>query len=256
MRYPRIPFMNTYLDVVNIGEVVDSVFSAIESGMKLHLVFINALKISEIRRNLQLGQSINNAELILADGMPIVWAAKYFFGYPRVSRVNGTDLFERLLVEAASRGKRVFLMGSTEEILARLKIKLRADYPTLIIAGARNGYFTDHENESIIREINESNSDILFVGISSPRKELWVSKHKYEISTPVIQGVGGSFDVVAGVVPRAPRWLQAVGLEWLFRVIQEPRRMFLRYLNSNSVFLYMVIKYVILEKIAMLWRTR
>ncbi len=248
MNWRRVPFVNTWVDTIALEEVVQFVFEAIERRQKLQLVFVNALKVYEIHRNQRMAKAVQEAELILADGVPVLWASRWF-GRPLRGRVNGTDLFELLLAGAEQRGKRVFLLGATQENLEKLVATLRARHPQLILAGWRNGYFSDEEDLAVIDEINRSQADILFLGFSSPKKELWGNRYKHRLNVPVIQGVGGSFDVVAGVIPRAPRWMQRCGLEWLDRVVREPRRMLGRYLRSNSMFVYLVLKSWFSEKI-------
>lgn len=243
----RTPFLNTYVDAISIDDVEKEVLHAIESGKKKHLVFINALKISEIEDSPALKEAVEAADYILADGVPVLWVSR-LFGRPLPGRVNGTDLFERLLERAEERGKSIFLLGAREENLSRLVAVINKRFPKLRIAGFRNGYFTDAQDAEVIDKINASKADILFLGFSSPKKELWAYKYKDKIHAPIIQGVGGSFDVVAGIIPRAPKWMQRCGLEWLDRVIKEPRRMFGRYLRSNSRYVYLVLKYYLLKR--------
>ncbi|MBN2571477.1 MAG: WecB/TagA/CpsF family glycosyltransferase [Ignavibacteriales bacterium] len=237
----RIKIFDTYIDAISIEEVVQNVFVKIESKEKANIFFQNALKVYEIRKNIKLKNALENADFILADGVSILWASK-LLGNPLPGRVNGTDLFELLLVEAERKGKSIFLLGATESNLTYLLDVLRKKYPDLIIAGHRNGYFDD-DDISIIEQINKSNADILFLGFSSPKKEIWAYKNKEFINVPIVQGVGGSFDVVAGIIPRAPVWMQKSGLEWLFRLIKEPSRMFKRYFLGNMYFIAITIKY-------------
>ncbi len=248
MRYQRVPFINTWVDVISLHEAVEAVFEAIEKKEKLHLVFVNALKIYEVHRDSRMQKAMREAELVLADGVPVLWASR-LFGRPLRGRVNGTDLFELLLAEAETRNKRAFLLGATQKNLDLLVATLQQRHPRLVLAGWRNGYFTDEEDMQVIEEINRSRADILFLGFSSPKKELWANKYKDALNVPVIQGVGGSFDVVAGVIPRAPVWAQRVGLEWLDRVIREPRRMFLRYAKCNSIFMLLVFRTWFVERV-------
>lgn len=244
----RQRFLNTYVDAISLDGVEAAVMDAIEHRVKKHLVFVNALKTFEIARDPRMGEALSAADFILADGVPVLWASR-LLGRPLPGRVNGTDLFERLLARAAEKGKSVFLLGATQEALDALVQTLRTRFPTLNIAGARNGYFSDEHDEEVIACINRSNADMLFLGFSSPKKELWAYKHKGRITVPIIQGVGGSFDVVAGIIPRAPVWMQRWGLEWLDRVIKEPRRMFFRYLRSNTSFVLLVLKYWFRERL-------
>jgi N-acetylglucosaminyldiphosphoundecaprenol N-acetyl-beta-D-mannosaminyltransferase len=244
----RHKIINTYVNAISLDNVVTEVFAAIGRGEKKHIVFINALKIYEIKKDARMAKAVEEAEFILADGVPTVWAS-ILLGRRLPGRVNGTDLFERLLKESAHRNTKVFLLGASQKSLERLESRLRELYPALQIAGARNGYFTDSQDGEVIGQINQSGADILFLGFSSPKKELWAHKYKHAITVPIIDGVGGSFDVVAGIIPRAPLWMQKSGLEWLHRVIKQPRRMFRRYLVSNSVFVYLVLRSFITERI-------
>jgi N-acetylglucosaminyldiphosphoundecaprenol N-acetyl-beta-D-mannosaminyltransferase len=247
MLLQRIKFLNTYIDKISIDNVKEYIFQAIDNKKKIHIVYLNALKIYEIDKNPLMKKAISEAELILADGVPIVWVSKLFKN-PLPGRVNGTDLFELLLSECESRNKSVYFLGSKEDILIKMLDVIKIKYPKLSIAGHRNGYFSDKDDNDIINDINKSNADILFIGISSPKKELWANKYKNKINVPIIKGVGGSFDVLAGVVSRAPVWMQKYGLEWLYRVIMEPKRMLKRYLITNFYFIYITIKFFIIKK--------
>ncbi len=243
----RYRFLNTYVDAISLDGVEAEVLAAIDRREKKHLVFINALKTFEIERDPRMAEALAGADYILADGVPVLWASR-LLGRPLPGRVNGTDLFERLLARAAEEGRSVFLLGARQENLDALVVALRERFPDLRIAGSRHGYFSEDQDDEVIELINRSNADILFLGFSSPKKELWAYTNKGRIQVPIIQGVGGSFDVVAGIIPRAPLWMQRWGLEWLDRVIKEPRRMFIRYLRSNTSFVLLVIRYWFRER--------
>jgi N-acetylglucosaminyldiphosphoundecaprenol N-acetyl-beta-D-mannosaminyltransferase len=243
----RIKILNAYVDKVSLNEVKEEIFNAIEKREKKHIVYLNGLKIYEINKNPLIKKAIDEAEFILADGVPLVWVSK-LFNNPLPGRVSGTDLFELLLEECEKRSRSVYFLGSREQVLLKMIDYIKEKHPKLRIAGYRNGYFTDIDDERIINEINASKADVLFIGISSPKKEVWANKHKNRITVPIIKGVGGSFDVLAGTVSRAPKWMQECGLEWLHRVIKEPKRMLKRYLITNSYFLYLTIKYLIARK--------
>lgn len=241
---PRIKLLNAHVDKISINDVKDEIFKAIESKEKKHIVYLNALKIYEIDRNPLLKNAINDAEFVLADGVPLIWVSK-LFGNPLPGRVNGTDLFELLLRESEKKHKSVFFLGAKDTVLEQMIKNIKIKYPNLKIAGYRNGYFSDTEDNNILSELNKSNADILFIGISSPKKEIWAHKYKNDINIPIIKGVGGSFDVLAGVISRAPKWMQNYGLEWFYRIIKEPKRMLWRYVKTNSYFILMVIKYLV-----------
>lgn len=237
----RLPFINSHIDEIDFPNAVDHICKAITQRQKTHVVFQNALKVYEVGRNEKIARAMREAELILADGMSIVWASR-LFGTPLPGRVNGVDLFMALLDKANQHHFRVFVLGAKEEVLQVMVAKMHREFPGLIIAGSRNGYFAE-DNQEVIQQINNGRPDILFIGISSPKKEVWANIHKTELNVPVIMGVGGSFDVYVGKIKRAPKWMQRTGLEWFYRVTREPRKMFMRYLVSNSVFLYYAFKW-------------
>lgn len=240
----RISLLNFEVDVISFDETVYKLFDNIDKKIKSFVFFINALKVYELDKNAELKNAMSSFNFLLADGVPIVWISK-LFKKPLPGRVNGTDLFEKLMENAEKRNKSVYFLGATQENIEKLIEVIRYKHPRLNIAGFRNGYFNQEEECEVVEVINQSEADILFLGFGSPKKELWAYKHKDQLTVPVVQGVGGSFDIVAGIIQRAPKWMQKSGLEWLYRVIKEPNRMFKRYFVSNTVFLYLVIKYFI-----------
>jgi N-acetylglucosaminyldiphosphoundecaprenol N-acetyl-beta-D-mannosaminyltransferase len=155
-------------------------------------------------------------------------------------RIAGIDLFTSLLELADRQRYAVYFLGAEQAVLDEVVRRTRADHPGMRIAGARNGYFDDAEAESVARAIREARPDILFVGITSPKKEVFLSRWHDWMDVPVCHGVGGSFDVIAGKTKRAPRLWQRMGMEWFYRTLQEPRRLWKRYLVTNSIFLWMV----------------
>jgi N-acetylglucosaminyldiphosphoundecaprenol N-acetyl-beta-D-mannosaminyltransferase len=148
----------------------------------------------------------------------------------------------RLLELAERKGYRVYFLGARADVLARALERLRAQHPDLVVAGSRDGYFSDEESDVVAAGIREAEPDLLFVAMSSPRKEYWVAEHSEDLGVPFVMGVGGALDVVAGTARRAPRWAQRIGLEWFFRFLQEPRRLFGRYARTNSVFVWLVAR--------------
>lgn len=236
----RHSFLNTVVDNVDEATVLRMVDEAVRGRQSLRIFFLNALKIYEVDRNPAMGEALSRSELVLADGMSVVWASR-LLGEGLRTRLSGTDVFTVLLAHAAERGHRIYFLGATEERLRSMIDVVRSRWPTLLVAGARNGYFTEADDLEVISEINRSRADLLFLGFGSPKKELWTLRHRTALEVPVIQGVGGSFDVLAGAIPRAPEWMQRAGLEWLFRLLQEPRRMFKRYFVTNSYFIWKVL---------------
>ena len=186
-------------------------------------------------RDPELREIINRCDLVNADGMPVVWASR-LLGRPLKERVAGVDLFEALMKRAAQTGWRVFLLGAREEVVARVRTLYVAKYPGLVISGHRNGYWKPEQEADVVAQIAQAGADLLFVAISSPKKEQFLGRYQAQLRVPFAMGVGGTFDVAAGHVARAPVWMQRIGLEWFFRFLQEPRRMFRRYFIEDMAF--------------------
>jgi N-acetylglucosaminyldiphosphoundecaprenol N-acetyl-beta-D-mannosaminyltransferase len=219
-----------------------------------YVAVVNAAKLVKMRSDKELEESVLAADLIGADGVPVVWATK-LFGTPLPGRVNGTDLMYRLLERANEKRYRVFFFGAKEEVLGQVLEVVRKDYPGVQIAGFQHGYFTPAEEPSVVEKIRIAEPDILLIAFGTPKKELWVKRYFSAMGVPVIHGVGGSFDVLAGVIPRAPLWMQKAGLEWLFRLCQEPRRMWRRYLATNTQFVLLVAREWLVDRAGLLIRT-
>lgn len=237
----RITIADIPVDVVTMNQTVQMIDTAIEEKKPIHHVVINAAKVVNAQKDKMLFNSIVNCDIINADGQSIVWASK-FLNKPLPERVSGIDLMDNLLMLAAKKKYKVYFLGAKEEIVKKVVDVYTQQYSKYIIAGYRNGYFKQEDEEAIAKEIAASNADILFVAITSPKKEIFLNKYKDIIHTPFIMGVGGSFDVVAGFVKRAPLWMQKAGMEWFYRVIQEPGRMWKRYLVGNSKFIYLIFR--------------
>ncbi|HID06369.1 MAG TPA: glycosyltransferase, partial [Armatimonadetes bacterium] len=166
---------------------------------------------------------IRNADIVTPDGIGVVLAAR-LLGFPLTQRVSGVDLMRRLCELAGQRGYRIFLLGARPGVVERAAMRLRQLYPTLTIVGMHHGYFDASQELHIIKCIRDAHPDILFVAMGIPKQEKWIAKHLNELNVPVSIGVGGSFDVYAGVAKRAPRWVQRLCLEWLYRALREPHR--------------------------------
>jgi N-acetylglucosaminyldiphosphoundecaprenol N-acetyl-beta-D-mannosaminyltransferase len=208
----------------------------ISSKMPHYIAMMNVAKLVQMRFDKELAESILTADLIGADGVPLVWASR-LLGRALPGRVNGTDLMYKLLDKSDEKRYRIFFFGAEEDVLQRVLRKVHLEYPGVKIAGWHSGYFDATEELKIAHEIRLSQADILFIAFSSPKKELWIKQYFNLMRVPVIHGVGGSFDVMAGKVRRAPLWMQKSGLEWLFRLLQEPARMWRRYLVTNGLFI-------------------
>jgi N-acetylglucosaminyldiphosphoundecaprenol N-acetyl-beta-D-mannosaminyltransferase len=234
-RQTRVEVLGCPVDALTAQETLQVVAQFITSGRPHQHVVVNAAKIVNMRRDADLARDVMGADLINADGMSVVWAAR-LLGVPVPERVTGIDLFEAIIALAAERGWRPYFLGAREDIVRRVAEVFRERYPQLAVAGLHHGYFTAAEEPEIVREIRASQADILFVAMTSPQKERFLARWKRELGVPFQMGVGGSFDVVAGKTARAPAWMQKVGLEWFFRFAQEPGRMWRRYLVTNATF--------------------
>lgn len=237
----RINIFNCPIDTYTMEETVSKIDESIQNKTHLHHVVVNAAKLVHMQKDKELYDSVVSSDIINPDGQAVVWASK-FLGQPLRERVAGIDLMQNLVKLADEKNYKVFFFGAKEEVVKGVVDKYSEMYSSEIIAGYRNGYFAKDEEESIAKQIASSGADILFVAISSPTKEIFLNKYKHIIDTPFIMGVGGSFDVVAGKVSRAPLWMQKAGLEWFYRFLQEPRRMWKRYLVTNTLFIYYMFK--------------
>lgn len=232
-------FFKVRVDKVSMDDTLEACENFIRSRVPHQLVVINVAKMVKARADQKLRRIINDADWVGADGMPLVWLSKYL-GDPIPGRVNGTDLMEKLVELAARQGYSIYFLGAKPEVVRKVVRVYTTKYPSLKVAGYRDGYFTPEQEEQVAEDISASHADIIFLAFGSPKKEKFVGQWLYKMNVPVVHGVGGSFDVVAGVTKRAPRWMQNWGLEWLYRFIQEPRRMWKRYLVTNTVFALMV----------------
>ncbi len=202
---------------------------------------INAAKLVALRGDPELRDAVGRCQLITADGQAVVWAARAL-GQVVPERVTGIDLMHELLALAGLEGYRVYILGARSEVLGRAIARLRLLYPGLVLAGWRDGYFADDEGGRIAEEIRATAAQMVFVAISSPRKERFLAEHGRDTGASLVMGVGGAIDVIAGEVRRAPVALQRLGLEWMFRLAQEPRRLFVRYASTNTRFVLLVGK--------------
>jgi N-acetylglucosaminyldiphosphoundecaprenol N-acetyl-beta-D-mannosaminyltransferase len=227
--------MGCAVDNLDMEETLGVVEDFIRSGRPHQHVVINVDKIVKASRDPALRQIINDCDLINADGMPVVWASR-LLGKPLKERVTGVDLFEALMARAAEKGWRVFLLGAREEVVSGVAHLYPARYPGLTLAGYRNGYWKPEDEDRVVAEIAATRPDILFVAISSPKKEAFLARYQAAMKVPFAMGVGGTFDVAVGLVKRAPVWMQKAGLEWFYRFLQEPRRMFRRYFIDDMAF--------------------
>lgn len=239
--------LNAYVNDLTLDETVAEVEKIVERGVPTQHIVVNASKINLMRDDPELAGIVNSCPLVNADGASIVWAARVL-GVPLRERVTGIDLFLRLVELAPEKGWGVYLFGAREDVVRKVKSVLEERCPGIRIAGYRSGYFTEVDEPAIVADMIASGADLMFVAFSSPKKEYWVHRYLDRIGIPFVMGVGGSFDVVAGVTGRAPRWMRDHGLEWFYRFIREPGRLWKRYIVGNARFVALVLKYRFMKK--------
>jgi N-acetylglucosaminyldiphosphoundecaprenol N-acetyl-beta-D-mannosaminyltransferase len=232
---PRIQMMGCAIDNLTMDETLERIGGFIASGQPHQHVVVNVDKLVKAAKDPELRQIINDCALINADGMPVVWASR-LLGQPLKERVAGVDLFDAIMHRAATSGWRVYLLGAKQEVVDEVHRRYSQSLPKLQFAGVRNGYWKPDEEAQVAQAIADARTDVLFVAISSPKKEQFLGRWQAQMKVPFAMGVGGTFDVAAGKVKRAPVWMQRVGLEWFYRFLQEPRRMFRRYFIEDMAF--------------------
>lgn len=236
----RSQIFNCPIDILTMTETIDLARSAmLQRNTTLH-VALNVAKLVNMRSDPILAADVRNSDLVGIDGMGILLAAR-MFGLPVKERVAGVDLLQELLSVCATEGFRPFFLGATPRVLGKACDAVATKHPTVRFAGMRDGYFVTDQEEQVVDEIRNSGADCLFIAMPTPRKERFLSAHRDRLQVPFIMGVGGSFDILAGEVTRAPSLLQKLGLEWLFRIYQEPGRMWWRYFRTNIIFAGMVL---------------
>jgi len=238
----RVTLMGCSVDNLSMEETLQTVEGFIRTGRPHQHVVVNVDKLVKASRDPELRRIINDCALVNVDGMPVVWASR-LLGTPLKERVAGVDLFEALMQRAGEKGWRVFLLGAREEVVSQVAATYQRKYPRLVLAGWRDGYWKGEAEEAqVVEQIREARPDLLFVAISSPKKEQFLGRWQAEMKVPFAMGVGGTFDVAIGRVKRAPAWMQKSGLEWFYRFLQEPRRMFRRYFIEDMAFFWLLIK--------------
>ena len=230
----QIEFLGVRMHAARVSDVVDEIDGRVARGLFTQHVVVNVAKLVNMKSDAELKQSVEACDIINIDGMGVVWGCRWL-GLDVPERVAGIDLFDALLERASERGYPVYLLGAAEAVVEKAVAALRARFPGLDIAGYHHGYFWDEE-EAVVDEISRSGARMLFVAITSPRKENFINKWRERLGVSFVMGVGGTFDVVAGEVRRAPAWMQRRGMEWVYRIYQEPRRMWKRYAVTNFKF--------------------
>lgn len=240
MRY-RVNLLDMWIDKVDIGGAVARIDAFVRTGRPHQIVTVNVDFLRLGLENPAFKNLINTADLAVADGMPLLWGAR-LLGEPLSERVTGVELILECATLAAAHGYKIFLLGAGPGVAAEVAAVLRARCPTVCVVGAYapplKDAFSAEEDERTVRLIQETKPDILFVAFGAPKQDEWISAHMHRLNVPVCVGVGGAFDMLAGRVRRAPVWMQQHGLEWAYRVMQEPTRLWKRYfIDDMPVFL-------------------
>jgi N-acetylglucosaminyldiphosphoundecaprenol N-acetyl-beta-D-mannosaminyltransferase len=236
---PSAPVLGIPLALTDYAGTLDWIDDAVAARRRGYICVAAVHTVMATREDAELRSAVLGSDLTVPDGQPLVWALK-LLGHPLEDRVYGPELMRRACERAAVRGTRVFLYGGrSPEALARLTEKLRASHPGLEIAGGYSPPFRElsaEEEAALVDQINASEADVVWVGIGVPKQEKWMARMRDRLDAPVLVGVGAAFDFHAGLIPQAPDRLQRVGLEWAFRLLQEPRRLWRRYLRYNPRF--------------------
>lgn len=235
------------VDALSMRETVTHAAALIDSRTKGHQhVVVNAAKVVAASRDEQLRSTINGADIINADGQAIVWAAR-ILGQHLPERVTGIDFMNEMLRRAPQRRWRVYLLGATQEVLNAVSKNLTDS--AVDIVGAADGFWRQEKSDQrLVGEIASTNPDLLFVALPSPMKEDFLRANLPQLNVGLAVGVGGTFDIIAGKTKRAPKHVQRLGLEWLHRLAQEPRRMFVRYAKGNALFASLVVRELITRR--------
>jgi N-acetylglucosaminyldiphosphoundecaprenol N-acetyl-beta-D-mannosaminyltransferase len=237
----RVSLFGCDIDPLTLDETVHEVERLIQAGEPVQHCVINAAKAVMLQDDGRLREIVARCRLVNADGQSVVWASR-LLGKPLPERVTGIDLFHALLRLAAGKGYSVYFLGGRPETVAEAGRRADAQNPGLKVVGFHHGYFRDEDSEAVLTEVQLARPQILFVGMPSPRKEYWLAENLERLDVPFAMGVGGSFDVLAGRLARAPVWMQRIGLEWAVRMCQEPRKLWKRYLVGNTRFAALVLR--------------
>lgn len=242
----RIKFLNTYIDNITMDEAVDKIDDMVQNGMNQYVVTPNVDHIVKLENDSLFREIYEEASLVLTDGQPLIWISRWL-KTPIVEKVSGSDLFPRVCERAALKGYRVFLLGAAEGVADKAAQDLRKRYPGLQIAGTYSppyGFEKDKQKiDYTCKKVREASPDILAFGLGTPKQEKFFYQNMDQMSVPVALHIGGTINFEAGVVKRAPRWLRDNGMEWFYRLLQEPRRMFRRYIIDDIQIFRIVWKY-------------
>jgi len=245
---PKSRILGIEVDSLTTDEFLQRVEEFVSSGTPHQIAYLNADCVNKCWSNRAYREAISKADLVYADGMGVVWASRVF-DRPLPERVNAGDLLPQFCELASAKKYRVYLLGGEDGIAERAAQRLAAEYPDLQIAGCHHGFFEEEEDCKVVDEIRQAKPDVLLVGMGAPRQELWIRDYLKDLNVPVAWGVGGLFDYCAEKFSRAPEWMRKRGMEWLYRLLLEPRRLWRRYVLGNLIFTFRVGSLVVLDSI-------
>jgi N-acetylglucosaminyldiphosphoundecaprenol N-acetyl-beta-D-mannosaminyltransferase len=239
----QIDLLNVRVDRVGFSAVMDQVRQAIQLRRPHQLVTVNVDFIKLAKADSNFRRLINTSDISVADGMPLLWAAQ-LIGAPLPERITGTDLVLGCAQMAAEEGHRLFLLGAAPGVAEQAAAELQRRFPGLTVCGTYAppfGAWAEDEDRRIVERVQAAQPDVLFVAFGAPRQDVWIREHMAELNVPISVGIGGTLNFLAGKIRRAPQWMQDLGLEWLYRVAQEPGRLWRRYLLQDlPVFLQLL----------------
>ena len=240
----RVNILGVAVSAVNLESTADAVDALIRERKTSYICVAPVSTVVACQQDEAYRSIINGADIVTPDGMPVVWLAR-MQGHRDIRRTYGPDLMRHLCGQGQSKGWRHYFFGGTPVVCQRLEEYLKKEFPQIIVTGIYSPPFRGEavmESPEVIRAINAAKPDIVWIGLGSPKQDFWMHKHRSLLEVPVLIGVGAAFDFLSGAKPQAPRWMQGCGLEWLFRLLCEPRRLWKRYLIGNSLFIYYLIR--------------
>jgi len=228
----RIRIRDLYLDRLDLPAAMERIEGFLQEGWPHQVVTVNVRFVTIASQDPAFARVVNGAHMAVADGMPLIWLSR-LMGAPIPQRITGSDLLFHCASLAAQRGHSIFLLGAAPGVAQEAAWRLVDTYPGLRIAGIHHGYFSQAEEQEVLRCIRQRRPQFLFVALGCPRQEFWIHRHLDELEVPVCVGIGGILDVISGRLKRAPLWMQRCGLEWSYRLAQEPRRLWKRYIVED-----------------------
>jgi len=241
----RINILGCDFDPWSTKQTLDKIQTLIDKDETGYLCTVNTAILMMMRKDLRLAKFVANSKMTVADGQPLIWVSKYM-KTPLPERVTGVEIVDDLALLAEKNQWGIYLLGATMDIVSTVSSRLIKTHKELIISGYSDGYFTQDKADSRAADIKNSGAKILIIAMGVPRQEYFIENQWRNLGVNFVVGVGGSFDVIAGVTRRAPLWMQRYGLEWFYRALQEPKRLAWRYLTTNSMFIYLFLKEIVL----------